>query len=619
MTQPSPRIGINAAKDLVLQQIRAGSTTAAAMAGVGRAQRSFDHWVRSDPAFKAKVAEIRAAREDARTTVVANPHEMSFADFRRRYLRTETFPHQQNMIDVVEGREPSWLHPSMKYEKGDPQLILINIPPEFAKTITISIDYATYLLATDPNCRIVLVSKAADLARQMLYAIKQRLTHPMYADLQRDFGPPDGYKSGDAMWTQNRILFSPEIRDPREKDPSCQVLGMSGALYGNRSTHIFVDDAVLLINAHEHGKQRNWLTQEVLTRLGDAGKLVVLGTRVAEIDLYKELRNGDNYEDGESPWTYLAMPAVLEFADKPEDWVTLWPKSDQPWYTFKGPAPIPDEDGLYPRWDGPRMARRRAQVLPRTWAMCYQQQDISSEAIFDPADLAACTNGNRTVGRISGDNEFHRRPEGMDGLYVICSMDPAMSKDTASIAYAVDPKTLKRYVLEAHRMRAPSPAAIRDLIKQWTDKYRPMCWMIEKNAFQLFLTRDEEIRQFLANRGCTMQEHYSGNNKLDPDFGVASLGPLFTERMIDLPSSHNCEGMKALKEQLVTWQPGVSPKLLVQDLPMALWFSEIKARQVVEQRTLRGASHQQNKYVPRYRRQQQTIVNIDEYLRELNS
>jgi hypothetical protein len=612
--------GIRAAKDIVLQQLRANATVASAMASVGRASRSYDHWLRSDPEFKARVAEIRRAREDARVKTVANPKQMSFADFRRRYLGTETFPHQQNMIDVVEGREPSWMHPMMKYEKADPQLTLINVPPDFAKTITISIDYVTYLLCTDPNSRVVLISKAQELAKQMLFAIKQRLTHPMYADLQRDFGPPDGYKSGDVEWQATRIRFSSEIRDPKEKDPSCQALGLGGQLYGSRSTHIFIDDAVLLSNAHLHVDQRNWITQEVLSRLGDSGKLVVLGTRVAEVDLYRELRNGDNYEDGESPWTYLAMPAVLEFHDKSENWKTLWPRSDQPWHTFKSELqPIPDEDGLYPRWDGPRMARRRAQVPPRTWAMVYQQQDVSSEAIFNPADIAACTNGNRTVGRISGTNDFHKRPEGMDGLYVICAMDPAMAGETATVAYAVDPKTLKRYVLDAHRMRAPSPSAIRDIIYAWTDKYRPLCWMIEKNAFQLFLTRDEDIRQFLANRGCSMQEHYSGNNKLDPDFGVASLGPLFSERMIDLPSSHNSEGMKALREQLVTWRPGAKPKELIQDLPMAMWFAEIKARQVVEQRTLRGASHQQNKYVPRYRRKQQMTINIDEYLREMNA
>lgn len=208
-------------------------------------------------------------------------------------------------------------------------------------------------------------------------------------------------------------------------------------------------------------------------------------------------------------------------------------------------------------------------------------------------------------------NKYHRS-DGMEGLYVICSMDPAMSGDTAAITYAVDQKTDKRYILDAHKMTAPTPARIRELIQAWTEKYKPAMWVVEKNAFQLFLTRDEEIRKFLSGRGVVMREHYTGgHNKPDPDFGVASVAPLFTEQMIELPSSHNCEGIKALIEQLVTWAPGMA-KQLKQDLPMALWFAEIRAREVVN-RGHGGRRHAPNRYLPRYKREQQVIVNLNEY------
>lgn len=583
------------------------------MAAVSRGERSYEYWLKSDLDFKSQVGEIRRAREDGDLPTVRAGKNLTFAEFRRRYLQSETYAHQQNMIDVIEGREPSWLHPSMKYEPGDQNLILINIPPDHAKTITITVDYATYLLCTNPNERIVLVSKTAELASQMLWAVKQRLTHPKYRDLQTDYGPIEGYNSGDALWQQSKILFPSEIRDPDEKDPSIQIVGIGGQIYGARSTKIFVDDAVLLSNSAEHEKQRRWLQQEVVSRLGHTGQLIVVGTRVDTVDLYRELRNPDNYEDGTSPWTYLGMPAVLEFADDSHDWVTLWPRSDRPW---PGSKDLPDETNTYPRWDGPRLARRRAIMDPRVWSMVYQQQDVSSDAIFDPKAIRGCMNGQRTVGKLSGENKHHNRPEGMQGLYVICSMDPAMAGETASIAYAVDPRTLKRWVLDAHRMRAPSPQAIRDLIFSWTDKYEPASWVIEKNAFQLFLTRDEQIRTFLANRGCAMVEHYSGNNKLDPDFGVASIAPLFNEQMIELPSSHNCEGVKALVEQLITWRPGVKGKDLIQDLPLALWFAEIKAREVVDTRTMRANAHANSKYVPRYRRKHRNVIHLDEYLRD---
>lgn len=579
------------------------------MTATGRHPRTYEAWRKADSEFRDAIDLVRARRSNG----VDRP-ELSFAEFRRDYLGSQTFGHQLNMVDVIEGRDPSWLHPAMTYERKSAQHVLINVPPDHAKTVTCTIDYVTYLICTNPNERVVLVSKTQELAKQMLWAIKQRLTHPRYARLQADFGPAEGFNSEDGIWQADRIYFPSSIRDPEEKDPTVQAIGIGGQIYGVRSTKIFLDDAVLLSNAHQHESQRRWLTQEVITRLGDSGQLVIVGTRVDPIDLYSELRNPDHYEDGEPPWTYLGMPAVLEFADDSADWVTLWPRSDQRWANTDDEA---DEDGLYARWSGPKLAKRRGIVGPRIWSMVYMQMNIPGDSIFNATDIRACVKGDRTVGPMYATNPHHRE-NGMDGLYVICSMDPAMAGETATIAYAVDPQNLKRYVLDANRMRAPSPQAIRDIITQWTDKYSPSTWCVEKNAFQLFLTRDEHIRQFLANRGVSLLEHYSGTNKLDPDFGVASLAPLFTERMIELPSSHNSEGVKALVEQLITWRPGAKGKDLVQDLPMALWFAEIKAREVVSARTSRANAHANNKYIPRYRRGQQTVVRIDEWLTRQN-
>lgn len=605
--QAQNRPGITEAKKVVLDAIRQGRTVDWALTSVGRHVRTFEYWRKADPAFASDVDLIRARRVNG-----VDREKPSFEDFRRDYLGSQTFNHQLNMIDTIEGREPRWLHPSMTYERRSKNHVLINIPPDHAKTVTCTIDYVTYLIVTNPNERVVLVSKTQELAKQMLWAIKQRLTHPKYARMQQDFGPAEGYNSGDAIWQADRIYFPSSIRDPEEKDPTVQCVGIGGQIYGVRSTKIFLDDAVLLSNAAQHESQRRWLTQEVVTRLGDTGQLVIVGTRVDPVDLYSELRNRDNYPDEiDPPWTYLGMPAVLEYAEESAGWTTLWPRSDQRWQGSEDEA---DSDGLYPRWSGPKLANRRALVGPRIWSLVYQQQQVPSDSIFNPADIRACMNSKRTVGPLSATNRHHEREDGMQGLYVICSMDPAMAGETATIAYAVDPKTLKRYVLEANRMRAPSPQAIRDIITTWTDKYSPMTWVIEKNAFQLFLTRDEQIRSFLASRGISLVEHYSSNNKLDPDFGVASLAPLFSERMIDLPSSHNAEGMKALVEQLITWRPGAKGKDLVQDLPMALWFAEIKAREVVSVRTMRANAHANSKYVPRYRRGAQTVVRIDEWI-----
>jgi hypothetical protein len=477
--------------------------------------------------------------------------------------------------------------------------------------MTLSIDYVTYRIAKDPSIRVLLVSKTQEMAKQFLYAIKQRLTHPRYSKLQINFAPSDGFKGTSSVWQSNMVYLGDEMRNGSEKDPTINAIGIGGQIYGARADLIICDDCVVLSNANQFETQIRWLQQEVVTRLGPGGKLIVAGTRVDPVDLYRELRNPDRYADGRSPWTYLAQPAVLEYAEDPRDWVTLWPKSNVPW---AGTDDDCDENGLYPRWDGTRLSTRRKLIDPKTWAMVYMQAETSEVSTFDSKSIRACVNGMRYCGLISGDNQNHRRPEGMQGLYIICSMDPAMAGDTATIVYAVDPKTQKRFILDANRMTAPSPKAIRDIIKSWTDKYKPMCWVIEKNAFQLFLTRDSEIREYLANRGVSMLEHYTGTNKQDPDFGVASMAPLFTEGMISLPSSHNSEGIKSLIEQLITWQPKVRGKDLKMDFPMAMWFAETKAREIVHQSVARNMNHQSSRYMPRYRKERQGTMNLDDYM-----
>lgn len=608
-TEKSGRPAIRTAKDLVIREITSGATVKEAMVFVGRTPQTYEYWRATDEDFKNQIDFVRKLKkrdaEENREELIGE-----FEQFREKYLGLKTFLHQSQWIDLIEGRDPRDLHPSMIYEKGSPQYILINTAPEHSKSMTLSIDYVTYRICKDPNVRVIIVSRTEAMAKQFVYAVKHRLTSRSYADLQVAFAPPGGYDGPGAVWQSNLVYISSDARDTGEKDPTINALGIEGHIYGARADLIIVDDGVVLANASHYDKQIRWLQQEVITRLGPGGKLVVAGTRVDAVDLYKELRNPDRYPDGKSPWTYLAQPAVLEFADDPKDWVTLWPRSNVPWLGTEDTA---GEDGLYPRWDGPHLAERRKVIDSKTWSMVYQQADVSEDAVFDPADIKKCTNHQRNPGLLQRDNPYH--PErGMEDMYVICSMDPAMKGDTATIAYAVDTLSRKRYILEAHRMTSPTPKAIRDIIMAWTRKYNPAKWVVEKNAFQLFLTRDEEIRNFLASNGCAMVEHFTGAKKLDPDFGVASLAPLFSEEMIELPAPSRCEGVKALIEQLISWQPGIAPALLKQDLPMALWFAEIEIRQMLEVSASRSLGRSTSPYVPRYRRAQRTTVFFDQLM-----
>ena len=605
------------AKRIILRCVAEGMTIEKACGEAGKSLKSYEYYRRTDKNFADMMDRTRLGLKTKNYTE-ADAHDLSFADFRERYLHQKTFPHQQNLIDVIEGREPGWLHPAMKYEPGlNSNRILINIPPNHAKSITVTVDYVTWKVAQDPNFRVLIVSQTQQLAADFLYAIKQRLTHPMYEGLQSAYAAGVGFNSKTATWTNTRVTFGDELRESSEKDPNIEAVGIGGQIYGKRADMIIVDDAVTLKNANEFEKQIRWLTQDVRSRLNPTGKLIIIGTRVASVDLYKELRNEDRYPGGQVPWTYLAMPALLESNEDPSKWVTLWPASDQP---FDGQTEADlNEDGLYPRWNGKHLFNERQAMDATTWALVYQQHDVADDAIFDQVCVKGSIDGMRKSGNLTPGSPGH--PKSVNGFTFICGLDPAMVGDTAAVCYAVDRTTHKRYIVDAIKITRPTPAQIRQLIFDWTQVYQPSEWIVERNAFQSFLTQDEGIRTHLASRGVMLKEHNTGSNKWDAGFGVASMSTLFgtkqadgkhhRDNLIHLPSDQT-ENIKSLIEQLITWSPTTKGKT---DMVMALWFCEIRAKELLSTGQYQK-SHLNNPFLSRAERGRRTVINIDELLAE---
>lgn len=593
----------NEAKQQVIKAIQDGKTVAEAMRLAGKSEKTYEYYRKTDKQFADTIDLIRAVR--ARSVGPRNPG--GFEDFCPQYLFQDVFSHQMQWIDLLEGRTPRDIHPSMVYEPGRPELLVVNTPPEHAKSTTITSSYVTYRICQDPNVRIIIVSKTKEMAKKFVYQIKNRLTHPRYQKLQLDFAPSEGFRAGSDTWTADMVYLGAESRDSGEKDPTLLALGMGGQIYGARADLIILDDCVTLANAHEFEKQIDWISQEVLTRLSDRGKLLIVGTRVAPQDLYAALRDPSRYPDGRCPWTYFAQPAVLEFADKPEDWKTLWPQTNE-------------GERLVPKWDGPALHRRRGVVPPRTWAMVYMQQQVHEDAVFPAEAVKNCVNGMRRPGPMSKNSGIVGvRPEGMDGLYVVAGLDPAAAGFTAMVVMGVDRQTKKRWVLEVCNESGMTPTAMRSKIKELTTKYNIHEWRIEKNAFQTMLTQDAEIREFLASHGCLLKEHHTGSNKWDADFGVASMALLFDgwedkRNLIQLPSTNDQESVKALIEQLITWHPETKNKT---DIVMALWFAEIRAREICD--SWAGKYHMDNPYLTPYQMEQRMVVNLDDYFLQVQA
>lgn len=589
---PRKLLSVDRAKAAVIDLIAAGATVENAISAVDRSVTTWEAWRREDKEFAAAVDAARAARKMAKARgadeSLAN---ISFVEFRRRFLEMETYPHQQQWIDALEGRDPEPIA-GTEWDPRNPKRLVINVPPFHSKTQVVTIDWITYLIATNPNIRVALVSKRLEMARKQLYQIKQRLTSTRFARLQASFAPEGGWRpsQGEGSFTQNLIYVAGRTAD--HKDATVEALGMGSQIYGSRFDVIVLDDCVVLSNASEYEKQITWLESEVENRVMN-GLIVVVGTRLASADLYAELRNDSRYLSGRSPWSYLRQPMVLQFADDPKDWKTLWPASTTPPDASAELGP----DGLYAMWDGPKAARVRDSKPPAVWSLVYQQQQTAEDATFTPLCVQSSVNGQRKAGPLTAGAWGHPR-RGKEGMYTIASMDPAMSGDTFTLVGCVDRTDNKRYLENCFVQSSPSASYFREIIKKVTEEYRVNEWVIEEQGFQGFLVHDPEINAYLASRGIRMTGHYSGKNKTDPDFGVASLAALFgrTRRihegagrevfekgsnLIELPDPDSSQGVKTLIEELLTWVPGVRGSKLRQDGPMALWFFELRARVIL--------------------------------------
>jgi hypothetical protein len=599
------------AKDKVLKFVAQGLPLADALARAERKQDVMKDW-RKDEKFMAALEKAKAEGERVLATTTGEAkYKIGFEQFSEEFLDSPIFDHHRSWIDILEGREPSYLHPSMTYEPASSKRLLVNVPPEHAKSTVITVNYCVYRIAMDPNIKITIVSKTQERAKEYLYSIKQRLSHERWAKMQSVYGPAGGWKEDADTWKADRIYIA---RDSTEKDPTVQALGIGGQITGARSNLIILDDVVTTSNAHEWEKQLLWLQRDVITRLGDHGKLLVIGTRIAPNDLYREIRNGDHWTSGKTPFTYMAMPAALETYDNPEKWVTLWPKSHIPWEGADEDLQ-PDENGLYPKWDGPALFRRRSEVSASAWALVYQQQDVQEDSIFAPACVQGSINGMRKRGPLKPGAAGHPKVQG--NWFTVMGLDPAMSGNTAAVVMTVDRKTKMRYILDVENMSDPTPQKIQQLIESWVTKYRPNELRIEINAHQKAYALDEELRTYLASQGVRFSSQFTGKNKWDTGFGVAAMSGLFgtmrgnvhqNDNLIEIPSQEGSEGIKSLIQQLITWKPDTKGKT---DCVMALWFCELRAREVIGVNKL-GQTHAYNKWATKRQLENRFIVNMSD-------
>lgn len=595
------------AKTIILTAVLKGMTIDEGCQAAGKARSTYDYYRKNDPEFRAKIDHaLQVKVERAKGNRAELP---DFPEFSERYLNTQLFWHHLQWYDLLEGQDPREVHPAQRWIKGDSDQILVNTPPEHAKSTTLTVNYVVWRICQDPNVRILLISKTQDMAKKFLLSIKERLAESdAYSDLQIDFGP---FAEGAAAWTADRIYVAG--RDAGEKDPTVQAVGIGGHIYGSRCDLAIMDDCIDHTNHQQFESQITWIQNQVGSRVADAGgRMLLIGTRMEMTDLYSEIMKPIYYAEGESPWTYLSQPAVLEYADDPEDWVTLWPKTNRPPVTIAARKLVQqDEDGLWPMWNGPALARKRRKMSPRNWSMVYQQEQVADDAVFRQEAVQGSVDRARYPGRMFPGLPQHRE-HGMEGLAVIGGLDPAAAGCTAMVVVGLDRRTGVRWLLDARNKRSMPPHEMRQTMFELTERYNISEWRVEKNAYQASIVQDRDIRTRLHARGCQIAAHHTDSKKWDSDFGVASMATLFEgwetgHNLIRLPCQTQSQHIQDLISQLCSWFPETKG---LTDLVMALWFTEIRCRELVDNFGNQW-HHEGSEFLSARDREDQVVVDLD--------
>jgi hypothetical protein len=118
-----------------------------------------------------------------------------------------------------------------------------------------------------------------------------------------------------------------------------------------------------------------------------------------------------------------------------------------------------------------------------------------------------------------------------------------------------------------------------------------------------------------------MKPHFTGKNKWDTSFGVASMAPLFgstrdgrfqDNNIIELPSNEGSEGLKTLVQELITWKPDTKNPT---DCVMALWFAIIRIRELMQNNSQVG-QYATNRWSTRAQIARRGSLNLDDAFAE---
>ena len=457
-----------------------------------------------------------------------------------------------------------------------------------------------YRIAKNPNIRIIVVSKTADLASKTVAAARQYLENdPQFASVLL---PPDtGFKPPSRRglpWTNSE--FTVATRTKIQKSSTMLAIGVGGSILNRDADLVVIDDPIdrsSMLSPTERANVREWFFTDFNSRIEEHTGVIYIGSRQHKEDLPGEIirRNAEMKQSGLDPdWKVLLyrahdpschVPLIDHSEDPEENDCILWPEFRTAQWLAQQQRANPDH-----------FLRNYMNTPQANAFMPVKSDDIEWSYHYDE------WLSTHPHSPLAPEHPDHPRTFGMphSRTRLVASVDPAVAKKNAAVlwsytttAYGIpsDPSdpdskrvpTVIRAIVDYAEPRPGSPG-ITDILDDWYDEYRVTDWVFETNYFADQIANDKAINDFKARKGLKFHTHYTtSGNKHDTHAGVLAMLSSFGQRPtpVLLPggSTESRRAMERLVNQMLSYDPegthyssGRKRHDMDDDLIMAMWF-----------------------------------------------
>ena len=511
-----------------------------------------------------------------------------FEFFRLRYMGRKSTPWQVRAAYEILRRE----------ESPDREYVVMNEPPGSGKSTLFTHDIPCWLIARDRTVRVQVGSRTERQARMYVGRIKKTLERdaPLRANadalmtgrgfdaeacMQDDFGAfkPEGRSD---IWRSEALTVKQlDGIALDDKEPTVSAWGMDSGFLGGRFDVILWDDLVDRKNVKTEESRvaiREWWDAEAETRLEPGGVAILQGQRIANNDLYRYALDKKNLD--ETPkYAHVVFKAHDDERCKGDEThgvdASAWPDG-----CLLDPYRIP--------W---KMLEQTKHQDPRSFKLLYQQEEgLDVGGLVDPAWISGgldsegyyapgCKDTERNIGEVPA----HL----MNGNgWSFMTVDPSPTEFWGIIWWVYDPDSDRRYIIDMWRRRMnPEDFLSLDLNTfEWMGLL-PEVWedandmgvplshcVFEVNAAQRWFMSQPSTQKWQELTGMAVVPHTTSINKRDPKYGFESIGDLFRQGMIRIPTGTPTARLQTgyLIQEAISYPDGDTDDLL-----MSTWFHKL--------------------------------------------